>query len=245
MADMPIWAVILAFVMAVPPLSDAQRSRLNTPIDDVGELEDASLYPLLENMLSWEAGDETGARVPDYDALLSQPSVGRGELFLIKGRFAGRARRYELRHTGPWGEALTEWVLLVRDEPEEVAVVYFVDPEGELQAPAVGARVRVVGRLYKVWADTDQAGEPARYMTFVARWPEVAGGQAVRGYDPLLPMLLLVAVLGVVYLLVRRMGRTKPHDSRLARHPTPPSGDDAMLSDPAEALRRMAERDQP
>ena len=240
---MMAWALALIF-LAVPPLSDAQRETLATAIDDGLQLDEAALYPLLENALLWDGLDESGARVPDYDALLSRPAEARGDLFLIEGRFAGRTRRFGLVRSGVWGEALTEWVLVLREDPEEVAVVYFVDSGGTLEAPAIGAGVRVVGRFYKVWADRDQDGNPARYLTFVARSPKVLGNPVPEAGPSMLPMLLLVAVLGVVYILVRRMGKPDRHGphTRRSRHRPP---DDVILSDPAEALQRMAERHDP
>jgi hypothetical protein len=275
------WAVILIAVTAVPPLTDAQRAQLDTAVDDSARLDEAALYPLLENVLTWErvdtsggdesggyesgadesggdesgGDDEAGAVVPDYDALLADPAADRGELFLIEGRFAGRARRYGLMRKGGWGDALTEWVLVVRDEPQEVAVVYFVDPAGVIEAPGTGSRVRVVGRFYKVWADRDQDGKPARYLTFIARSPST---ESVAAADPTGPVVwfLPVMILGlvVVYVFVRRAGRTSSGDERQARRGAG-SADDAMLEDvapartdeplpddPAEALRRMAEQ---
>ena len=235
------WVVILAVFAAVPPLTEAQRGTLLTAIDDGPRLDGAALYPLLENALGWDSQDESGARVPDYDALLAQPAEARGDLCLIEGRFAGRARRYGLARSGAWGEALTEWVLLVRDDPEEVAVVYFVDPDGTLEAPDTGAQVRVVGRFYKVWADRDQDSNPTRYLTFVARSPNVLGTHAPAPGLPMLPMLLLIAVLGVAYLLIRRMGK-HTDGGRTSRQLKPRTRDDVILSDPAEALERLAER---
>ncbi|MEZ6189775.1 MAG: hypothetical protein R3C45_00610 [Phycisphaerales bacterium] len=240
---MMVWAMVLIF-LAVPPLSDAQQEMLATAIDDGPQLDGAALYPLVENALQWDSHDESDARVPDYDVLLSRPAEARGGLFLIEGQFAGRARRFGLVRSGAWGEALTEWVLLVRDDPEEVAVVYFVDPDGTLEAPAIGAGVRAVGRFYKVWADRDRDGTPARYLTFIARSPKVLGTPAPEAGGSMLPMLLLVAVLGVVYVLIRRIGKPDRHGprTRSTRHRAP---DDVILSDPAEALERLAERRDP
>ncbi len=236
------WIVILIALMGVPPLTDAQRAQLDTAVDDSARLDEAALYPLLDSALTWESEDEAGARVPDYDALLADPVTGRGGLFLIEGRFAGRSRRYGLVRSGEWGDALTEWVLVVRDDPQEVAVVYFVDPQDRLAAPLTGSHVRVVGRFYKVWADRDQAGNPARYLTFVARSPSVAAADPAGQAIWLLPMMGVILALAVVYVFVRRIARPSPGAVPPARHGSGP-GDDAMLSqDPAEALRQLAEQ---
>ncbi len=243
------WAVILIAVTAVPPLNDSQQAQLDTAIDDSPRLDESALYPLLENALAWDDNNEAGAAVPDYDALLDDPIAGRGGLFLIEGKFAGRARRYRLVRKGEWGDALTEWVLVVRDEPEQVAVVYFVDPQDELIPPHTGSDVRVAARFYKVWADRDQDGNPTRYLTFIAASPSTTSAPA-KPVFLFLPMVGGVLVLAVVYLYVRRMSRPQTIDPTPDRQPAG-SADDAMLSDgpaqpmpqdPAEALRRLAQQ---
>ncbi len=247
-------ALILTIVVAVPPLTDAQRTRLDTAVDDSARLDEAALYPLIENALSWSDHDEAGATVPDYEALLTDPAFSRGEVCLIEGKFAGRARRYDLVRHGPWGDALTEWVLVVHDEPEQVAVVYFVDPNDELIPPRTGAHVRVPARFYKVWADRDQDGQPTRYLTFVARSASQTPEDAPLSVFLFLPMVGGLLALAVVYLYVRRLSRPRIHDPSHGRHPAG-SADDVMLSgadaeqardplpdDPAEALRRLAEQ---
>lgn len=236
-------ALILISLLAVPPLTVEQRDQLATASDDSPHLEEPALNALLTNVLQWEAGDETGARVPDYDALLADPAAGRGELYLIEGRFAGRARRYKLRHVGEFGDAMTEWVILIRDNPEDVAVVYFIDPDGEIEAPGTGANVRAVGRFYKVWADTDQHGKPTRYLTFVTRNPTVVGGRTPSDSITMLLMLLLVVVLGVAYFLIRRMSKPQQLTRRLSPDHDPHGMlSDPMGDDPARALQDMAEQ---
>lgn len=236
------WVVMLTVFAAIPPLSDAQRDSLASATDDSPRLEEPAMQGLLTNVLQWEDVDEAGAQVPDYTALLTHPAAGRGGLYLIEGRFAGRARRYKLAQENPWlGDALTEWVLLVRDDPEEVAVVYFVDPDGSVKAPTAGAKVRVVGRFYKVWADTDQDGTPTRYLTFVARGPSRVGQPVSAPPVPTLALIVIVAGLGVAYLWVRRMGREDIDHVRFSRA-SHRRADDAILSDPVKALERLAGR---
>ncbi len=241
-AHMSLWALILIAATAMPPLTDTQRTRLDTAVDDSARLDESALYPLIENALTWDEYDETGATVPGYDALLNDPAAKRGELYLIEGRFAGRARRYNLVRSGQWGDALSEWVLLVRDDPEQVAVVYFVDPDEKLTPPSTGSSVRVVARFFKVWADRDKDGQPSRYLTFVARSPSVAAADSTGPVIWFLPMTGLILALAVLYLYVRRLSRPRLNDSDHGRHPAG-SAYDAMLSqDPAESLRRLAEQ---
>jgi hypothetical protein len=239
-------ALILILATAVPPLTDAQQSQLNTAIDDSKRLEESALVPLLENVLTWDDSIGDNLPRPDYDALLADPATYRGELCLIEGKFAGRTRRFNLNQTGQWGDALTEWVLIVRDEPQQVAVVYFIDPQNKLQPPPTGTQVKVVGRFYKVWADLDQLDQPTRYLTFIARSPSLtqAASQPNR-LGSALPMLLGVLVLAMIYIFLRRLGKPPTQDLQPPAH-TPKPPHDAMLSqDPAQALRRLAEqRDQ-
>ncbi len=243
--------LILIAIAAVPPLTEDQQAQLAIN-DDSEQLEGPTLFPLIENVMTWDAQgkDEADAHIPDYDALLSAPAINRGELFLIEGKFAGRARRYGLVQSGQWGDALTEWVLLVQDDPQQVAVVYFVDPSGELAPPHTGSHVRVLARFYKLWHDTDQDGNPTRYLTFIARSPSPATPTPAKPMFLLLPMVGGVLVLVVVYIYVRRLSRSQNDDHPPHSH-TPKPPHDVMLSDsanqplpqdPAEALRQLADQ---
>ncbi len=235
--------LILLSLAAVPPLTPQQQAQLDAVQDDTTELLEPGLDALLTNILQWESADEAGARIPDYDGLLNNPAGARGDLFLIEGRFAGRSRRYKLREANPWmGDALTEWVILVREEPEEVAVVYFLDPEGLMEAPGTGADVRLVGRFYKVWADTDQQGQSTRYLTFVARSATVAG-QRVSGDGSILPPIwLIVVVLGMTFFFLRQqIKRRTPNVPRRVML-SGLTGQDQADQDPAEALKQMTEQ---
>ena len=143
--------------------------------------------------------------------------------------------------------------MIVRDAPQQVAVVYFVDPDGEVEAPVPGAEVRVVGRFYKVWLDTDAVGEPTRYLTFIAKYPVVSARRNGGAGSMMGVMLGLILLLSAVFFLLRRMGRGAPRrlDRAMGR---PGMGDQVMLSgpaglqegdhlpdSPAEALRQMAQ----
>ena len=126
---------------AAPPLTDAQRAQLATATDRSLQLDEGALYALLANTLEWTPGDESGAMIPDYDAIAAAPQDARGQVYLLEGEFAGRTRPYHLARSGAWGRSLTEWVIRVRQgatpEQDQVAVVYFVDPQGVmLNAPA-------------------------------------------------------------------------------------------------------------
>lgn len=232
---------ILLLSLGVPPLTDLQKDILAIE-EDPALLAGPTLTPLLENVSTWEdALDETVTRAPDYPALYEDSQRYRGEAFVIEGRFAGRARRIDLQHVGEWGDALTEWVLIVNDDPEEVAVVFLVDILADKPTPRVGAHVKTVGRFYKVWHDRDQNGRPADYLTFVAGPVDVDGGWQRQGPSPAIPILLLTLGLAAVYILIRihtrRYTHKSPQQVMLSDQPADP-----LPGDPAEALQRLADR---
>jgi len=238
--------LILMTLTGVTPLTPEQRAEL--ALDDPAEqLEGPGLGALLGNILTWQdqPTDETGVVAPDYDALLADPLAHRGKLCLVQGRFAGRARRYRLSGgIHPWfGDALTEWVLLVKDDPEEVAVVYFLDPNGSMKAPPVGTEVQAVARFYKVWADLDQEGNPTRYLTFVAREANVAGQRVLSTPITMTNMLILLVVMGLIYFNIRMVIRSKRRsDQDSTTNPAYAMLSDPTQEDPAKALERLADR---
>src|SRR5690606_20986373 len=129
-------AGLLVLTLALPPLSEVQRAQLDTAADHSPLLDEAAWYPLIDNALAWQAGDVAGAAAPDYAALLATPQAARGALFLIEGQLA-RARRTPIARPGPWGDALTEWAIVIdANEPDDpaddrVAIAHLVDPNGE------------------------------------------------------------------------------------------------------------------
>ena len=242
-----ICLLILALA-ALPPLSDSQRAQLDSANDSSPANDEAALYPLLENALAWTPGDESGAAVPDYAALLAEPAAYRGDLFLIEGEFAGRPRRIPLARSGQWGSGVTEWVVRVREDPDEVAVVYFVDPDGELEAPLRGTPIRTVARFYKVWSDRDLANEPTPFLIFVGRTPTVVAVESsVQGPGMGGWVLTLIALAAGFYILRRYVvGLRQPRPLATRREfeaaiaeieeDDPPS----LTEDPAEALDTMS-----
>ena len=78
----------LVLLAAIPDLTSEQRTQLETASDfNAIEIEPA-IYPLLRNAVEWSPGDEAGAAVPDYAAILADPAAHRGRLYLLEGRFA-------------------------------------------------------------------------------------------------------------------------------------------------------------
>ncbi|MEM8737132.1 MAG: hypothetical protein AAGG38_01460 [Planctomycetota bacterium] len=253
-----------------PPLTPVEQARLDTA-DDTRPPDEPAWYGLLGHVARWPdpatlnpLPDPTA--VPDptpWAELLKNPAAHRGELRLIEGRFAGRSRRTSVLRAGPWGEALTEWGVVVRDPASAAGdpgsawaslppvIVYLVDPEGTLSTPRAGARVRVWARFYKLWRDADAAGTATTYPVWVGRSPEVvAPPPAVRAAGWIVPAVVgLAAVLAAVLLLRRRLlppRVTRTRRPRMARDPEPWSPADPPLpADPAEALGALHRSSRP
>jgi len=246
-----VTSVLWAVVQAAVPLTAPQRVQLDSATDFDTRIDQGALYPLLKNALQWQDGIEAGATIPDYSAILKAPELHRGELFLIEGLFAGVPRggtldMARLTRAGPWDDKLQQWVVVVDQGKDEVAVVYLTNPP---DIPRAGAKLRLLARFYKVLADKDRNGRATNYLTFVGKSALVKGGLQPKGsrktITPLLGALLLLA--GVWYML-RRKFRAKPLLQQ-RRHKVGLGADDGMHQDesdrvdlpkdPAEALNTM------
>ena len=263
MAALPLIGMLCTVLAAVPPLSDAERRQLDSASDGSPRLDEGALYPLVRNALEWKQGESVRAHVnPDYARFHDEPAAHRGELYLLEGKFAGRAVRFGLQRSGPWGDALTEWVLIVNEDPERVAVVFLVDPEGELKAnpPRPGQSVRVPARFYKVWQAPDLKGRKTSFLTFVGRWPEKQGGGDAftpsMGIPEMVGLTLLLAA-ALAFILWRSRGislRARPLPRQSARAEARQRGEDAeatdtfetddepLPTDPADALGELSRR---
>lgn len=220
------WFPLITFLcsVAVIPLTDSQRAQLATAGDFNSRFDEGALYPLLHNAAQWKANDESGARVPDYAAILASPEKHRGELFLIEGLFAGGARtiaRESLTRSGPWDDQLQQWVLVTDQARDEVAAVYLVNPpRPPTDPPRVGVRVRTAARFYKVLRDQDTHGQPTDYLTFVGYGARITADDAPTGTrlgTVATPFLLVVISLAVGWYLLRRNLRTRPLLTRARR----------------------------
>jgi len=238
-------ALLVTLLLVVPPLTEAQRELAQQTTDRAG-FDEAGLYALLSNVMTWEAGDEAGARVPDYAALYADPAAHRGEVFLLEGDYAGRSRRVGLANPGDYGEQVTEWVLVTDRARDAVAVVFFVDPDGALREPRLGHGVRAAARFYKVWSDRDAHGTPTDYLLFVAKSPtpaRAAGGAAGSGQTSpaVLLALVLAAALGVFVLrrrIVKPIAPRRVASSRAAAD-VAAELESHLPVDPAEALDEL------
>ncbi len=211
-----ILAMLCVVIRGVAPLSEGQRVQLDTAMDFNSTFDEAGLYPLLNNALQWEKGDEAGAMIPDYKAIFESPGEHRGQLFLIEGAFAGGSQRVrQLSRPGSWDGKLNQWVVVVDRATDEVAVVYLVDPP---PAPKAGAKVRTVGRFYKVLSDTDREGRPTNYLTFVGHGAQVeerSSGSGVGSGSAGGALVLVLVILAGGWVVLRQTIRVKKVRTRL------------------------------
>ena len=271
MSVLTAWAgTVLAdeYPGVVPSLTEAQYVQLATA-DDTRPPDEPAWYGLLANVASWPTPDADSTEaagpvalsketsgdgaVPDYTALLDEPAAHRGELKVVEGRFAGRQRRLRVLRDGPWGQALTEWGVVVDPAAgggrERVAVVYLVDPNGRQATPRENQRVQVLTRFYKLWQDVDADGQATTYPVFVGRYaaliePEAAARRGMfRDLLVAAIVVLMVSLLGVRWW-ARRLGATRRR-RREAWQRSPmademDADDEVVLpSDPAEALAAL------
>jgi len=245
---------------AVPPLSDDQRVQLTTAGDFSPRFDEAALYPLLQNASLWQLGDETGAMIPDYPDLLTNPGDHRGRLFLIEGLFAGVPEGESLKigpltRPGPWDDKLKWWGIVVDQDRDDVVIVYLLDPPAP---PRAGAKVRLVARFYKPWNDFDrqQPPQPTSYLTFVGQSVTIlAGSTDASGPNPATPLIGAVVVLAVGLFVMRRALKPKlrvPHGRQSNPNPTDQQPNEHTLDmqdphlplpdDPAQALNLLIDQ---
>ncbi len=214
---------------APPGLTESQRVRLEATADDVPGsppvFNQPGLYALLENAADWEPDDFAGATVPDLDALRDPAAAAeaRGELMLIEGDLIRARRAHALtQQAGRFGEQLTEWVVQTGEDVEDVAVIYFADPQSELLNVIQGGEARVAARFYKLWQDQNQAGETRTYLTFVGahpqltRTPGTATARGERGGQTTGRSALVIGILFALggFYLARRLVLARPTAAR-------------------------------
>jgi len=251
-----ISAMLLAAVVALPPLTEREQLQLADTSDYTPTVEGGGLYPLLRNALKWEADSEAGATVPDYGAILSEPGAHRGELFLIEGKFGRAKDAPDFSQPGAWEDRWQQWSVLVGDD-ERVAVVYLVNPPEV--TPRRWQRVRMPARFFKIWREPQPDGSTRDFMVFVghsAKALKITNGTTPGpgGAWPALMIALLAGLAVGLVLLRRAVSRSRtngPERSRLvsvraaAREVAEEEDDpDAppLPKDPVEALAELERR---
>ncbi|MCE9589877.1 MAG: hypothetical protein K8S99_05075 [Planctomycetes bacterium] len=260
----PLIPAILLLILSVPPLTDAQRRQLATAKDGQPVFDEAALYPLLENAQTWTPGEEAGAMVPDLAAIEKTPEAFRGQFFLLEGEFAGRPllegdKFGTLARPGPWSGKLQQWVLITDRKTDQVVVINLVNPPMTVKNPYyTGAKIRTVGRFYKVWLNTDRHGKPVSYLTFVGNSAKIImdEGPDLGSTKPYLAVLGSVLILGVVFIFIRTRGKraaTQPlsdlwqrrEDRRITDEAVAEESElvqPALPEDPTQALAELERR---
>ena len=248
-------AALAAPLQAVPPLTPEQREQLASATDGVGP-DEAALYPLLDNAMQWQPGDEAGAAIPDYAVLLGGPEAHRGKLFLIEGIFAGVPEdRKDLKvgrlsRPGPWEDSLEDWgIVLQRDPPLTLVVLLVAPPE----TPRRETPVRVAARFYKLWETQNRRDEPMRYPVFVGHSATVVGKPAMNQGPPWGVMVVILVLAGFGFYQLRRtvgqarrrpVGHRRDTESPAPREPSDdePSTQPPLPEDPVDALDELQRR---
>jgi len=198
-----LFLATLLTLAAIPPLTEEQRAQLDTATDDDKQVDQAALYPLLQNALEWKPGDETGATVPDWKAF-GAPADARGRLYLIEGRFfRSRPLKDGLAREGAWsGDKLQEWSIMLEDGKRSIIVLYVVNGPRIEDLPRVNQNIRAAARFYKVWVDKDADGKETRYPVFVGNSARTLGRPDAAPI--VMPNFLhvIVFVLAVAFLVV-------------------------------------------
>ncbi len=256
-----VMALLASAAMGAPlGLSSDELEQVRTGTSDFSPMiDDAGIYPLLRNALTWTPGDEAGARVPDYGAIRAAPGEARGELFLIEGALVAEPRRVEgLSRRGAWEATLEQWTVQWGATPEDVAVVYLVSPRVRVRQ---GVRVRLPARFSRLWRTTDQLTKKSSdFMVFVGHSGtiEVSSLSPVKrsgglgGGAAAIPMALVV-IMGVGWFLMRRNLAGKPTRLQQRRRERmersngeldhgSDNGHEPLPEDPAAALNELERR---
>lgn len=230
--------------LAVPPLSNAQRTALDTSFDGRDHRESA-FDALLENARQWsdEIGDAPVRLEPVLNALVESPDAYRGDLCRIDGRIEQIEWLRE-----PWLGVAT-W--FVRTDAEAPLLVYLTTAgeaqEHEAESFRAGERITVFARFYKRIDSIARDGEERSYAAFVGSIS--LAQRAPRAEPPLLGLLVpAIAVLGLVFVialvLARRARGMRDSSRRMRVHEGLPVNEPAedLPDDPAAALDVLRRR---
>jgi hypothetical protein len=239
------WLLSFMFnMLAVPPLTDEQRTLLQSADDDRTH-EEVAFEALLEHVASWpdaDPGVEPLRLSADFAAILADPDAFRGELFQLEGTIQQRTRLAQ-----PYQHAV-EWFL--RDEAGTPFIVYLHD-RGLGEAREDGDRINILARFYKRIDAVARDGKSRSYPAFVGAFPRLAAPGASTPPPPPAPLktiviavTALVAGFIILLLLARRNREPVPRrvwagaeENARSLDASPPLPDD-----PAAALAELRRR---
>jgi hypothetical protein len=245
---------LLLTLLAAPPLSDSQKERLSTARDRTDLVDEPAFYALLENAAT-SPGDDLGATIPDYAAILDRPADARGQLFLLEGTLESEVPTEPLTR-GNWQKVRGIAVRLANGKP---VIVYLTDPP-ELSTIAGllrdrSASIRIPARFYKIITSNNRAGEPTDFLVFVGKAPthfDTYTGPS-NGAFVITVVVAVIVFLGIRLHLMRKRREGKQsrledylEERRLKRRVDEEAADAesaaSLPDDPAEAMRQLADQ---
>lgn len=203
MTQLVIQLILTAMLATAPPLTAPQQQQLSTAHDQHADTDEAAIYPLLENALTWPDHVEAGATIPDYKAIQEDPATYRGQLFFIQGKLRRVKSIGRLALPGPWEGSLSEWAIQYGEDADQMLIVNLVNPPA---SPRDGTQVKLAARFYKRWPTTNKFGQPKTFLVFVGKDAEVLGIKPAIGGSAAIKSLVLVLVLVVfgLFWIIRR-----------------------------------------
>jgi hypothetical protein len=232
-------AKLLPMLLAlVTPLSDAERTVIETARDDRSHEEEAFAV-LLTHASAWtgELGDEPIRLQPNFAAMVEHPDNYRGELCRIEGRLEQR--------TGLGGAFEgDEWFVRTKDG---TPVVVYLPIDERMKTLRDGQHIAINARFYKRMRFEGRDDSERAFAAFVGARPWLV--EAPNPWRHLWVLAALVMVLLVTFLvlfaIVRRGGAARRDASRLrtgAWGDERGEHDDLLPSDPAAALEELRRR---
>ena len=261
----PLVLILVLLTLAVPPLTSDQKNQLATAEDYSPLLDEPALYPLLKNAKDWKPDDEAGATVPDYDAILKDPTAHRGQLFLIEAPYIDVLPKIKFKSLpGPWTEHAEAWGVREGKDPKvrRSIVVILTDPQR--RPAAMNTDIRVAARFFKVWkSESDFLQE--QFLVFVGHSARIVEGKAAPTKEPtaagdagffgstvfrvIIVLMALTLAGAMLYrnLIKRRLAeesvrREELLEMRMNELEQESAGEPPLPGDAADAMREMERR---
>lgn len=232
-------SIILCIAIAsIQPLSEDQRTALNTAFDG-RDHQEAAFTALIENVRNWTQGigDAAIRLEPDYQAILENPDKYRGELCKITGK---------LQQHNPLpglNKGIGEW--FVRDSSSRPILVYIVKNLND-ETFKDGDSVEIIARFYKRVDAIAKDGKQHSYAAFVGAFPKSetkAVNSKNSANNPLLVLAIPVAIGLIVFMILlaytRRIRKNKMGYKARPTNSQQLGEDELLPENPADALAKL------